>query len=413
MHPLRSTPTRIAVIAVGALVCGAPALRAFVHDHTAEPEPGETFGVAEFRIYVPESVPRLRGVLFRVAPHLADSRPDVHDPLLQKLATGGEFALMGARLEDMHMETGIGNAVLRTLEVFATASGRPELAFATLYLEGYSWGGQFSYHFTLWRPERVLGFVTMKGGYHSTAPAGAAILVPGYLFVGENDLPYRIENLTGIFEAHRRLGARWIMAVEPGAGHEPITDRALLDEHFVTVIQQRLPADWPLDEVPELAVLPEVEAWLGNRADFRIGAWDCYDAAPDSASWLVTRAVAATWQTFVSAGAVADTIDCPVTAVSRPDPLARLLAAHPNPANPATRIRFELARAAAAVSLRVFDVSGKLVRTLLDREPRAAGRHEAAWDGRDDRGRIVPAGVYFVRLTTGMSSASGRATLVK
>ncbi len=48
----------------------------------------------------------------------------------------------------------------------------------------------------------------------------------------------------------------------------------------------------------------------------------------------------------------------------------------------------------ARVRLLVMDVSGKLVRTLVD-EPQAGGLHEAVWDGRDDRGGPVSSGIYF------------------
>jgi flagellar hook assembly protein FlgD len=48
------------------------------------------------------------------------------------------------------------------------------------------------------------------------------------------------------------------------------------------------------------------------------------------------------------------------------------------------------------VALRLYDVSGRLVRTLV-RGPMAAGVHRATWDGRDDGGRSVGSGVYFVR----------------
>jgi hypothetical protein len=68
----------------------------------------------------------------------------------------------------------------------------------------------------------------------------------------------------------------------------------------------------------------------------------------------------------------------------------------PNPLADRTTIAFELARPSRA-RLAVYDVGGRLVRLLLDAE-RAAGRHVAAWDARDDRGRSVGSGVYFVRL---------------
>lgn len=75
-----------------------------------------------------------------------------------------------------------------------------------------------------------------------------------------------------------------------------------------------------------------------------------------------------------------------------------LRAASPNPVRTATRIAFELPRA-AAVSLDVFDVSGRLVRTLA-RGMRTAGAHELTWDATDGGGRKVAAGVYLYRLRT-------------
>ncbi|MFN2370222.1 MAG: S8 family serine peptidase, partial [Candidatus Krumholzibacteriia bacterium] len=80
-----------------------------------------------------------------------------------------------------------------------------------------------------------------------------------------------------------------------------------------------------------------------------------------------------------------------------PVPLALVFrGAVPNPFNPATEIRFELP-AEARVSLRVYDVAGRLVRTLAaGRLP--AGSHAVRWDGRDDRGRGAASGTYVARL---------------
>lgn len=67
----------------------------------------------------------------------------------------------------------------------------------------------------------------------------------------------------------------------------------------------------------------------------------------------------------------------------------------PNPFNPATTISFEL-EASARVSVRIFDVAGRLLRTLAS-ENLGAGPHRIDWDGRDDLGRQVSSGIYFVR----------------
>jgi hypothetical protein len=68
----------------------------------------------------------------------------------------------------------------------------------------------------------------------------------------------------------------------------------------------------------------------------------------------------------------------------------------PNPFNPSTRIRFGLAPK-GHVSLRVYDVSGKLVRVLID-EVRDAGSYETVWDGRNGGGKAIASGIYFCRM---------------
>jgi hypothetical protein len=77
----------------------------------------------------------------------------------------------------------------------------------------------------------------------------------------------------------------------------------------------------------------------------------------------------------------------------------RLYPCRPNPFNPRTTIKYDLP-AAGPVRLSVFDVAGRLVRTLVD-ESMPQGSHEAAWDGRDSTGREVGSGSYLARLEFG------------
>jgi hypothetical protein len=83
-----------------------------------------------------------------------------------------------------------------------------------------------------------------------------------------------------------------------------------------------------------------------------------------------------------------------------------LYPAHPNPFNPSTKIRFDLAKSGHAL-LRIFDLSGREIATIVnDRLP--AGQHEFIWDARE-----VPSGVYLYRLEVLGYSATRRVTLVK
>ncbi|MBM3316509.1 MAG: T9SS type A sorting domain-containing protein [Candidatus Eisenbacteria bacterium] len=86
-------------------------------------------------------------------------------------------------------------------------------------------------------------------------------------------------------------------------------------------------------------------------------------------------------------------------------PAARLsLASWPNPAGPGARVLFDLPQA-RPVTLSVFDVDGRLVRTLA-RGTLAAGRHSLEFPAADARGRPLPAGLYFYRLDAGDRTAT-------
>jgi hypothetical protein len=92
----------------------------------------------------------------------------------------------------------------------------------------------------------------------------------------------------------------------------------------------------------------------------------------------------------------------------RPPPVAvlpvpfglRLHAPRPNPSVARTALTFDLARG-QTVTLRILDVAGRSVRTIAAGEQLAAGPHERSWDGRDDAGAVLPAGVYLVQLQAG------------
>lgn len=103
----------------------------------------------------------------------------------------------------------------------------------------------------------------------------------------------------------------------------------------------------------------------------------------------------------------------PTSAAPMPTlPGLNLNEAVPNPFNPATRISWELDQP-ALVNLRVYDLSGRLVQTLVNAQLQAAGPQETVWRGLDDQGRAQPSGIYFYRLEAGGLSATKRMTLIR
>jgi hypothetical protein len=70
----------------------------------------------------------------------------------------------------------------------------------------------------------------------------------------------------------------------------------------------------------------------------------------------------------------------------------------PNPFNPTTVIRYDVPASGGNVTLRIYDVSGGLVRTLVD-EVQTPGEKRVFWYGRNNRGNRVATGVYFYCMT--------------
>jgi hypothetical protein len=88
-----------------------------------------------------------------------------------------------------------------------------------------------------------------------------------------------------------------------------------------------------------------------------------------------------------------------------------LTANRPNPFHPATEIAFALP-VAGAVTLTVYDLTGRVVRTLVD-SFQPAGPQATSWDGKDERGMPVASGIYLYELAAGGERATRRMLLLK
>jgi parallel beta-helix repeat protein len=83
----------------------------------------------------------------------------------------------------------------------------------------------------------------------------------------------------------------------------------------------------------------------------------------------------------------------------------------PNPFNPSTTLTFDVAKA-GNVTIQVYDVSGRLVATLLNAY-KEIGRHRVEWNGRNANGSLVPSGIYFYRMKAAGYDATKKMILVR
>jgi hypothetical protein len=72
---------------------------------------------------------------------------------------------------------------------------------------------------------------------------------------------------------------------------------------------------------------------------------------------------------------------------------------YPNPFNPTTELKFEMSQL-SNISIKVYNILGKEITTLLEKNL-PAGEYIIQWDGKDNKGNLLPGGVYFIQMKAG------------
>jgi hypothetical protein len=139
-------------------------------------------------------------------------------------------------------------------------------------------------------------------------------------------------------------------------------------------------------------------------------SWTIHATLPGAYHWSVQAIDAG----FAGSAFASEEVVVPVD-VSAPAEAPRALELHaaaPSPFTRVTEIRFDLPQP-ATVGLRLYDVGGRLVRTLIANGAFPAGWHRAYWDGTADDGRSAAAGVYFCEMRSSANVRVSRIVLVR
>lgn len=212
---------------------------------------------------------------------------------------------------------------------------------------------------------------------------------PDKLFVLMSGPPRRPEAISNAEADRARTFYEWLQSPEYMNGHPNIL--------FFDLFDALANPDDPSD--PERNML---------RAEFRLPPEGSTDSHPNlQANLTVGPLIASMIISLYDPDYVSH-----APAASTPLPLAVLAGNTPNPFNPRTSVRWDLNRG-ARVDLSVFDLSGRLIRTILPPTWLNAGTHTAVWDGADETGRASPSGVYLLRLDAGGERHAHRMMLVR
>lgn len=184
-------------------------------------------------------------------------------------------------------------------------------------------------------------------------------------------------------------GGNVSISTDNGESWELITPEAGYS-HSAIVALDGDPGFTGLQQIWEQAVF-DISDYIGNEVSFRF-RFASQNNLYEQNGWYIDQ--------FSIHGAwigIASGVDDEETEIAVPR-TSELMQNYPNPFNPITTIRYELAQA-DNVSLNVYDSTGRLIKTLVD-EKQASGYYRVSWNGKNEAGREVPAGIYIYRLET-------------
>lgn len=292
------------------LICGSVRAADQVLDFSAPPKPG-VWQTADFRIWIPENVKTIRGVLINFHGSSGDARAIVEQQLWRDAARQWNFALLGMKFSNgrnvdyRDPQRGSGDAILSALAGFARKSGHPEIAHAPWCLWGVSLGGASAWAFAAWNPQRTIAFAAVNGTGRAQVP-DAMLKVPGLVFEGELDTAVKPESVAAAFDSNRAKGALWALVMHWGLGHDSGNSNALIVPFFDQVIQARLPNDQSAERSPvKLIDLPETDGFLGGRDAWAstfatIAPFKNHQGDKTKASWLPNEPLAYLWRAEVA-----------------------------------------------------------------------------------------------------------------
>ena len=186
----------------------------------------------------------------------------------------------------------------------------------------------------------------------------------------------------------------------------------MLQEYLASISHGFVIVEWKLSSIGENAVFSVLRSEAGNNG---IVEMDMTGLRAEGLSYSIVDTEAVPGKTYTYQVKVTDEKDVKILfetePLSIPEMKLTLLQNHPNPFNPSTTIRYYMPER-GAVTLSIFDVTGRLVKRLVD-EHQERGPHSITWEGLNDEGAGVASGIYFYRMTVGKETISRKMVLLK
>ncbi|MEO9894482.1 hypothetical protein [Aurantibacter sp.] len=275
------------------------AIGEFLDDWTFQVYPKTPYyniDVAEFRLWVPDSIPDFKAIVILAHSFNSNALGLSNSDEWQEFAKKEKLILCSLHLKGnnyANASEGSGRALEDAIEQIAIKNNIPEISELPFLMRGYSAGGNFSYHFSTYKPERVVSLVSIRGGYLSKSTANNTI--PGLILTGELEGEERNSFLKSIMLDKRTVRGLWSFAVEPGVDHYGgLNDSDALTRLFFShTLNQRI-----ITNSYELNSISEDSGWLGDENETVINPFSDFTGSKEEASWLINEDFANAWLEF-------------------------------------------------------------------------------------------------------------------
>lgn len=239
---------------------------------------------AKFRLFVPEDVTFIRGVIcasdYHSGTHIYGTKPGYRE-----LAKDLDFALFKYYLGEIREMCSKEryDDMIAALDYFADKTGYNELKYAKLALTGFSFSSRQATLFAMYNPSRCIAIIAIHGAfnkkYGGLLPVNSAVRhIPGIFAIAGVDNSVKDSAYYQVIK-ERKKGALWGVYIDPGSRHPTLHRQQLNIMWLKAVVNKRLPEHIPKNNDFSLCNIPKEDCWLG-----------CLEYKPVGRKFIVTKA---------------------------------------------------------------------------------------------------------------------------
>ncbi|TWU03514.1 hypothetical protein [Neorhodopirellula pilleata] len=260
----------------------------------------ESSGDAEFHVYIPASVDKVRAAFYLTRHGIGN----ITHPILQKFAQEQKVALVSMYGDPV--QRGLTDVSLTDMHVkkLAELSGHTELVDAPILTFGHSNGTGFAACWPSQRPEQCIGWISFHPGFTEYLKFPNTENIPSMVMLGTEDKYFlRSRQDQTVQEMRQTRNAAMSTMMEAGVGHGPV-DAEIVWKFVVEFCKAAIRVR--LGESSELKPIMIEDGWLGANYDVEAGGRQHLKIAPYSefqgdkstANWLMDEQFAKAWQQY-------------------------------------------------------------------------------------------------------------------